>query len=182
EAGADAIGLVVAPGSPRRLSTADAASIAIRLRERVTIVAVVQDPPHLRDVAWADVVQLHGTESPAFVAAHASSTRPLIKALPFDAAEIVAWDAETAVAALLIDSPRAGGGEPFDHGPLAELAPSIAHPIILAGGLRPETVGAAIARVRPHGVDVSSGVESSRGVKDAARIREFCDAVRAATS
>ena len=78
---------------------------------------------------------------------------------------------------LLIDGSSGGRGEVFRHEELAALMPQIDKPVVLAGGLTPQNVGAAIRAVRPFAVDVSSGVETSAGVKDADLMRAFCEAV-----
>src|SRR5262249_34025896 len=109
-----------------------------------------------------------------------ANNRHIIKGMRFDPVQIRRWDQIPHVNALLIDGPAGGGGEGFDHKPLADLMRTISKPVILAGGLTAATVGEAIRTVQPYGVDVSSGVESSRGVKDATMIREFCAAVREA--
>ncbi|MDP7070000.1 MAG: phosphoribosylanthranilate isomerase [Phycisphaerales bacterium] len=182
EAGADAIGLVLAEGSPRTVSTEQAAALAACAGERLATIALMVNPApaqlEARPAAW---LQLHGSESESLVA-QAALMGPVIKAVPHrDIEAITFWDADPNVQLLLIDSPRGGSGQPFDHAALAPLAASLRTPWILAGGLTPETVGAAIQTLRPWGVDVSSGVESSRGVKDAARMRAFCEAVHAAS-
>jgi phosphoribosylanthranilate isomerase len=80
---------------------------------------------------------------------------------------------------VLVEGPRSGSGQVADWTAAAELAARL--PVVLAGGLHAGNVGAAIAAVRPWGVDVSSGVESAPGVKDAALIRDFLNAARAAS-
>jgi len=103
----------------------------------------------------------------------------IIKAFPFDADDCRRWDEHPDVEILLIDGPRGGSGEPFDHAALAPLLATLEKPVIIAGGLDPETVGEVVRDLGPFGVDVSSGVESSRGVKDHDRIRGFTAAARA---
>ena len=122
-------------------------------------------------------MQLHGRETEEVVA---RAPRPVIRGFGFDAEEVRRWEACPHVAALLIDGPAAGSGAAFDHHALAALRTELRKPVILAGGLTPENVADAIRVVRPDAVDVSSGVESSPGVKDPERIRAFCAAVRAA--
>ena len=180
-AGADAVGLVFAPKSPRRVDPATAAAIGAALPPWVAAVGVFADAPGGAIAAdWAgEWVQLHGRGSsvPAELRA-----RRMVRALPIDTEDDVlrAWDADTAVAALLIDAPDPGEGRTFDHQSFAARRATLTKPLVLAGGLTPENVGAAIRLLRPWAVDVSSGVERERGVKDPARIHAFCAAVRAA--
>lgn len=124
-------------------------------------------------------MQLHGNEAEPQIARIANN-RHIIKGMRFDPAQVRRWDQVQHVNALLIDGPSGGGGEGFDHRALADMMRSISKPVILAGGLTTATVGEAIRTVGPYGVDVSSGVETSRGVKDSTMIREFCAAVREA--
>ncbi len=176
EAGASYVGFVLTAGSPRTIALADAVALARDLPSDVPPVAVFRNDERRLIDAWPfPWVQLHGEEPHA----DAALGRPVIKALPFDADAIAAWDDDLNVSALLIDSPTPGGGTTFDHAPLAALRPSIRSTLFLAGGLTPDNVADAVRVVRPEVVDVSSGVESSRGVKDPDRIRAFCDAVRA---
>lgn len=205
-AGADLIGFVFHPKSPRFVSAAAAALLMRRARyvkptgnpAAVRIVALMVDPdqPALDAMACdlaPDVIQLHGTESPAFVAAALRDPGlPVLKAIGVAAGDDLAPAAAFAAtgATLLIDAkpPRdaaypGGHGRPFDWSILRALDP--ATPFLLSGGLTPENVGGAIQTVRGFGlnlvgVDVSSGVESAPGVKDVAKIRAFVAAARAA--
>ncbi len=128
-----------------------------------------------------DWIQLHGSEAAGLVQI-AASTGPVVRAVAFDDTNaITQWDQDPNVARLLIDGHRGGSGIAFDHAAFAEVAATITTPWILAGGLTPETVGPAIECLQPWGVDVSSGVESKPGVKDAGRIAAFCNAARAAS-
>ena len=102
----------------------------------------------------------------------------IIKAIPFDADAVRAWDEHPDVEVLLVDGPSGGGGMRFDHAALAAILPELAKPVVIAGGLDPEIVGDVVRDLGPFGVDVSSGVESSRGVKDHDRIRAFVAAAR----
>lgn len=175
--GVDAIGLVLAPGSPRRLTPAQARSIAARLPRDVAAVAVFRDQSSAEVRAWGGAwVQLHGGETEA----EADLGVAVIKGIPFDEVELRRWDRCPHVAAVLVDGAAPGAGRPFDHAGLAALMPGLHKPIILAGGLTPRNVGAAVARLGPWAVDVSSGVESAPGVKDRALMRAFCDAVEEA--
>jgi len=128
-----------------------------------------------------DYVQFHGSESPERCA---RTSVPVIKALrigdAFDEAELAPYLG--LVAGVLVDSldPQAQGGtgSAFPWRLVEGVAARV--PLLLAGGLRPTNVGAAIAQVRPFAVDVSSGVERTPGIKDHAAIRAFCAAVRKA--
>lgn len=181
EAGADAIGLVFAPGSPRHVLPGLASQIAKTVPPLVSVVGVFRNPSDPEVANWrGEWVQLHGSEVEPQAARLALQHRRIIKGIAFDATQIVRWDNSPHVAALLIDGPAPGSGTAFDHEALAQLMPALRTPVILAGGLTPETVAEAIQAVRPFGVDVSSGVESSKGIKDAGLIRAFCAAAREA--
>jgi len=184
EAGADAIGLVFAEGSPRRVSREAAAAAASATPAFVSVIGLFVDATpaevaEARDECRLHAAQLHGSEDEATAEACGPGA---IKAIRYDAstieAELRRWSAARGVAALLVDGSAGGMGEAFDWAGLAAAREACGKPIILAGGLTPETVGEAIRVARPFAVDVSSGVESSRGVKDVALIRAFCDAVR----
>jgi phosphoribosylanthranilate isomerase len=180
EAGADAIGLVFVPASPRYVLPGPAQRIARSLPPLISAIGVFQNPsdPDLQN--WrGQWVQLHGQETEAQLARVAANRR-IIKGFHFDRAQIERWNSCPHVSALLIDGPVPGSGTLFDHELLVEMKPRLNTPLILAGGLTPETVERAVRLVRPFGVDVSSGVERERGVKDAGLIREFCAAVREA--
>jgi phosphoribosylanthranilate isomerase len=194
DAGADYVGLVFAEGSPRRVEIAHARTLIAeicRVSTTVEPTALFANQPRavieevLEHVDFR-IIQLHGDEDRAFV--ESLSGVRVFKAVPFDLEKINAWrDAPKNVAALLIDAPTkpgeltGGSGRSFDWEALAQLDKTGMPPIILAGGLTPGNVADAISTVRPFGVDVSSGVESSRGVKDPALIRAFCDAVHSAS-
>ena len=201
DAGADAIGLVFVAGSPRRVSIEQAEEIVEALPAFVEPIGLFVDQvtDSIRETSRAvglSTVQLHGRESPG----SAAPLAPLrvIKAVPFDrdvSAALARWRGVAGnLAAILLDTPPAasgdggglpgGGGRPFNWSEIARLRTDgrieMGDRIILAGGLTPENVATAIKRVRPYAVDVSSGVESSRGVKDPDRIGAFCEAVRRA--
>lgn len=178
EAGADAVGLVVdIPQSPRCLTVAEAIEIAATLPRRVMSIAVMQDPPaDLVDQWQGSWVQLHGEEDEAFVA-HCARSKHVIRGFRFDPAAVRRWNDCPEVDVVLIDGSAGGAGEAFRHEALAAMMPQLDKPIILAGGLTPDNVRAAIAALHPFAVDVSSGVESSPGVKDPELIRAFCRAV-----
>ncbi|HEX4881912.1 MAG TPA: phosphoribosylanthranilate isomerase [Porticoccaceae bacterium] len=185
DAGADALGLVFHPPSPRAVTIAQAAAIVAAVGPFVTTVALFVDAEasRVQEVLTATGIllpQFHGDESPEYCAGF---RRPYIKAIRMapnldpDAAAARYPDA----AACLFDAwhPRLAGGtgEVFDW---ARLPSAAARPLILAGGLTPENVARAVREVRPYAVDVSSGVEVAPGHKDARLIREFVTAVHAA--
>ncbi len=180
QAGADAVGVVFAEKSPRLIDKTLARRIVDVLPETITPIGLFQNPL-LEDVSGAKGwqlpwIQLHGDEDEAFISR--IDGHHIIKGFRFDPDEVKRWDEFPGVHVLLIDGTSGGGGESFPHEKLAAMMPEISQPVILAGGLTPENVAEAIRIVKPYGVDVSSGVESSRGVKDAGLIREFCDAVK----
>lgn len=180
EAGAHAVGLVLAEGSPRQIDRATAARLAAHCGTSITPVCLLMNPPAeaLRDLPtrW---LQLHGDESDACIAA-AAQDHLIIKAVPaMDAATLQRIDANSDIARLLVDAPVGGSGEVFDYDAFAELRSALSTPLVVAGGLTPATVPDAITRLHPWGVDVSSGVERDRGVKDHALIAAFCAAVGA---
>lgn len=186
ECGADAIGLVFASDSPRTITPDAAREITGVLPPFVTSVGVVVDMKPERfaevaDVAGFDWGQLHGKEAEPTVRACGPC---LIKAIRYSKETIVdqlrKWSRLDELDAVLIDGGSGGKGELVDWEHLASVQDECDHPIILAGGLTPENVGEAIRIVAPYGVDVSSGVERSPGVKDTGLIAAFCDAVRAA--
>lgn len=178
EAGADALGFVFYPPSPRALSLDELATVCEDLPPFVTRVALFVDPaPDLvaavLDSGLIDLLQFHGQESPAFCQ---SFGRPYLKALAMRP-ELSVTDsmAEYAQASgILLDAWHpavpGGSGERFDWERIPRERP---RPLILAGGLTPANVAQAIRQTRPYAVDVSSGVEASRGVKDAGLIRSF---------
>ncbi len=185
EAGADAVGLVFWPRSPRAVTAAAAREIAAALPPFVARVGVFVDASavemgRLADEVGLDVLQLHGQEPLAILE---GLPRRALKAVQVESeeqlAQALAWAA--AGAGLLVDA--RGGSAPGGTGRtcdwswarrLRERAPFVA----LAGGLTPENVGAALASVAPHALDVSSGVESAPGRKDPRRLRDFVAAVR----
>lgn len=186
DAGADALGFVFHHASPRFIEPADAWEIIRTLPPFVTTVGLTVDlsVDHFRRIETAcptDYTQLHGAESPTIVA---ECGPRIIKGVRFDPAtikdQLAIWSGVDEVDAILVDGSAGGEGEPLDWDALGEFSPNITKPLMLAGGLTPQNVGDAIGAVRPYAVDVSSGVERERGVKDATLIRDFCDAVRRA--
>ena len=183
EAGADAIGLVFYGKSPRAVSIEQAAAILQALPPFVTSVGLFVDMPRdelqqLLQRLPLDLLQFHGDESPADCEGHG---RPYIKALRVRPGEDVAASMAPYAGArgILLDTfvegVPGGTGASFDWSLVPENA---AKPIILAGGLDAGNVATAIRQVRPYAVDVSGGVEASKGIKDAGKIRAFVRAVR----
>lgn len=186
EAGADAVGFVFVRKSPRYIRPKDAWELFREMPPFFTTVglfvnASIDDYAHTERECPTDFGQLHGDESEQTV--QACGPR-LIKAIRFDAATIEAdlrrWSDIDEVDGILVDGSAGGEGATLPWDLLAQAADACSKPLILAGGLTPENVGEAIRVVRPFAVDVSSGVESSPGVKDPARVRAFCAAVRGA--
>jgi len=183
EAGADAIGLVFYAKSPRAVSVQQARAIIAALPPFVTTVGLFVDADRselkaILEVLPLDLLQFHGDETPAACEGFA---RPYIKALRVRPGDDIAARIEpyANAAGILLDTYVAGvpggTGEAFDWSLVPHGLPK---PIILAGGLTAENVRAAIDQVRPYAVDVSGGVEASKGVKDAQKVRAFVRAVR----
>lgn len=192
DAGADMVGFMHFPRSPRHVDIDTLGSLisAARGRAETTVVLVNPDNTLVAQVAalGPDWLQLHGPESPRRVEAiRAEAGLTVIKALPIGGAEDVAAVAGYADIAdrLLLDAKppkqaeRPGGhGIVFDWTLLGGLDPGVS--FMLSGGLTPDNVGEAVRTVRPFGVDVSSGVETAPGEKDAGLVRAFIAAARAA--
>lgn len=178
QSGADAMGLVFYPPSPRHVEPAVAAEIVAALPPFVTVVGlfVNEDPARIQailDQVPLDLLQFHGDESPADCA---RLGHPYIKAIRMADGVDVAGEAERYATArgLLLDTfvpgTPGGTGQAFNWDRAPRNCPK---PIILAGGLTPDNVAAAIAQTRPFAVDVSGGVEASKGIKDSAKITAF---------
>ena len=184
EAGADAIGLVFYPPSPRYVALPTAAALGRLVRPFVTIVGlfVNADPAVVRETLAAvqiHLLQFHGDEDESYCR---QFDRPYVKAARvkpgMDLVQYVAGfpSAQAILLDAFVDG-YGGGGKVFDW----TLIPAdLGKPVILSGGLDARNVADAIVRVRPAAVDVSSGVEASKGIKDAEKIRDFVAAVRAA--
>ncbi len=181
-AGVDAIGLVFAEASQRHVSIEQARALCAALPPFVTAVGLFVDasPAQLQAVLGQvplDLLQFHGQETPEQCRGHG---RPYIKAIPMRPGVDLAAQARryADAAGLLLDaySPTAAGGtgRVFDW---AQAPRDFGLPIVLAGGLTPENVAAAIRQVRPYAVDVSSGVEQDKGIKDAAKMVAFMRSV-----
>lgn len=182
--GADAVGFVFAP-SPRQIDVASAYQLSRQLSPFTARVGVFVDPTPA-DVAGVldrvrlDVVQLHGDESPQSVAAIRALGVRVVKAVrvrsEVSVAHLAAYGADAYLLDTYVPGVAGGTGKSFQWELAKDAARSL--PIILAGGLTPGNVLAALQVVQPHGVDVSSGVESSPGVKDPTRLRQFIARVR----
>jgi phosphoribosylanthranilate isomerase len=195
DAGADLVGLVFFPPSPRAVTMDLAAKLAARARGRALVAALVVDADdklltEIVEHAKPDLLQLHGAESAERVSAIRSRFgRPVMKAIAVaEAADLrLVPDYEAVADRILFDarppkgSSRPGGhGRAFDWKFLAGLARK--KPMMLSGGLTPDNVTEAIRIVRPDAVDVSSGVERAPGKKDPDKIRDFVKNARSAAA
>lgn len=179
--GVDAIGFVFTRRSQRYVGVAQARAMRDALPPFTSVVALFMDddPAWVEDVIAGvrpDLLQFHGNEAAGYAASFA---RPYLKAIPMGGADAQSIaQAHPRASGFLLDShaPGAvgGSGRSFDW----SRAPRLARPVILAGGLDAANVAQAIAVVRPYAVDVSSGIEVVPGIKDAARMRAFVEAVR----
>jgi phosphoribosylanthranilate isomerase len=192
EAGADAVGFVFFPMSPRRTTAERAAAIARALPSTVRRVGVFVNESHeemarVAESVGLDLLQLHGDEAPEVLEGLA---RPVIKAVrvgkTFAQEEAMRYSGKAA--GLLVDTRLpgetqlpGGTGAPFDWSLVKGLAERVPF-LMLAGGLTPENVAEAIRAVRPHAIDVSSGVESLPGRKDPEKVKAFLRAAREAES
>lgn len=182
--GVDAVGLVFAQRSPRRLDVMQAAALRPHAEPFVDVVALFMDSPAelVHDViaqVRPSVLQFHGEEDEAYCR---SFGLPYFKAVAMggDAAD-AEWSRYRSASGLLLDSHARGGGggtgRTFDW---SRIPASLDKPFMLAGGIGPDNVFDAIGAVHPWGVDVSSGIESAPGTKDAAKMRRFVEEVRRA--
>lgn len=182
DAGADALGFVLYAKSPRHVTLERAAALAGRLPPFVTpvLLFVNATPQALREAAEAlpqALLQFHGDETPEQCRA---ADRPYLRAARMaPGVDLLDFAARFSDAqALLLDThveAYGGSGKVFDW---SLIPPSVPLPVVLSGGLSPANVTDGVLRVRPWAVDVSSGVESAKGVKNAALMRRFCKAVR----
>ncbi|MEW1806429.1 phosphoribosylanthranilate isomerase [Arthrobacter sp. SLBN-53] len=184
DAGADAVGFVLT-ASPRVVSPSQAASLLAAVPADVSPIGVFRDEPVADAIAIARAaglhwIQLHGTRSRGDVATVHDAGMKLVRAITMGAAqdEFEDWGEDL----LLIDAAVPGSGESWDYASVAALPVLQGRHWVLAGGLDAANVGAASAAAHAWGVDVSSGVEASRGVKDPAKIRAFVHAAKAAAT
>ncbi|MDR0378579.1 MAG: phosphoribosylanthranilate isomerase [Candidatus Accumulibacter sp.] len=185
DAGVDALGLVFHPPSPRCVDLAQAAQLARLAPPFVSVVGlfVNADPQRVRETLAAvplHLLQFHGDEDEDYCR---QFKRPYIKAARmkpgFDLLHYAsAFPTAQAILADAFVDTYGGGGKTFDW---RLIPPGLPKPLVLSGGLDAANVAEAIARVGPAAVDVSSGVEITRGIKDVAKIRAFVAAARAAT-
>ncbi len=195
EAGADYIGLNFYPNTPRRVDVATAAKLAATMRGRAKIVALVVDADDalIREIALAvapDLFQLHGKETPERVAEITAMTGiPVMKAISVrtaeDATRALAYSGAAALILFDAKPPEGmkgampgGNGVAFDWRALLGVKDKVRY--MLSGGLTPENVAEAIRLTGARAVDVSSGVESAPGEKDADKIRRFIAAAKSA--
>lgn len=186
DAGADAVGFVFVESSPRYVRPEAAFDLMGLLTPLVVSVGVLENADEdafaqIEQICPVHHVQLHGSETPEVVEACGPD---VIKAVRFGSAtfeqDLARWEIDQNVAAILIDAPVGGSGQAIDWRAVAPLTERLSKPVFLAGGLTPQNVAEAIRTVRPYAVDVSSGVERERGVKDAGLIEAFCAAVQRA--
>ena len=180
-AGAGAIGFVFWPGSPRFVDPFRARAIVRALPPFITVVGVFVNQPleYVNGVASLvrlGAVQLHGDETTGFASA---ISVPIIKAIPLGATDegrAAEWPAATTLLLDVHDPVKRGGtGRTIDW--TAAAAVAARRRVLVAGGLTPENVADAVARVRPFGIDVSSGVERAPGIKDHQRLRALFEAL-----
>ena len=187
EAGADAVGFVFYPASPRFVERERAAAISRVLPPMVHRVGLFVDATRdeivrTADAVGLDILQLHGHEPPeSFEGLPRRALKALRVGNDFNPEDALRYEAASGI---LVDTrladeaaPLGGTGTPFDWTLVRGLREKVDF-LMLAGGLDSDNVAEAITAVRPHAVDVSSGVEAERGVKDMARVRSFCEAVR----
>jgi phosphoribosylanthranilate isomerase len=182
-AGADALGFMFCAQSPRCLTPQTAADIIRQLPPFIAKVGVFVDPSAMEiykivDFCGLDTLPLHGNEPPGFCR---QFSVPVIKAFRIQDAESLEPIANYQTAAWLLDSyvpGKSGGTGATFNWDLARQAKKLGGRLILAGGLTPQNVAEAVQQVQPYAVDVSSGVESAPGKKDATRMWEFIAAAK----
>ena len=185
--GVDAIGLNFYPQSPRAISVADVADLIEGLPARVSVVALFVNPTSelVRQVlrtGTVDLLQFHGSESPEFCEQFETPYMKVV-AVKTDSdlkAEFAKYESAQYILLDSFDPIMLGGtGKTFDWGTVVELTQKQRSRLVLAGGLGPANVREAIEIVQPFGVDVSSGVEASKGIKDIKMMQLFIQGVRA---
>jgi len=179
--GADAVGFVFAP-SLRQIAAQQVYDITRRLPPEILTVGVFRDevPSRVIDIvnrSGVRAVQLHGHETPADVAEVSARVRWVIKAVAAGTSDARRAN-QFGTDLVLVDAVTPGSGKMFDWSLIDDIPEGPR--LILAGGLDPENVAAAVQRVAPWGVDVSSGVESSPGKKDARKVKAFVERARQA--
>lgn len=177
--GADAVGFIFAP-SPRQVVPRKVYDITRRLPAETLTVGVFRDEHpqrviELTHAAGLKAAQLHGHETPGDVAEVSAHVRTVIKAVSAGSVDVANARAFGA-SMMLLDAPAPGSGELFDWKLAGEMPEGVR--FLLAGGLRPDNVASGIRLVRPWGVDVSSGVESTPGRKDPVLLKRFIEAAR----
>jgi phosphoribosylanthranilate isomerase len=184
DAGADAVGFVLT-ASPRVVSPSQVASLLSGVPKGVSPIGVFRDEPVADAIAIAraaglEWIQLHGQRSRADVATVHDAGMKLVRAVTMGAGqdEFDDWGEDL----LLIDAAVPGSGKSWDYASVADLPVLQGRNWLLAGGLDAANVGQASAAAHAWGVDVSSGVEASRGVKDPAKIRAFVHAAKSAAT
>ena len=186
ELGVDALGFVLVPASPRCIDAAAAATIRRCLPPFAATVALFKDADaafvqDVIDTLRPDLLQFHGSETPGYCESFAW---PYLKAVAMGGDVRLARVAReyASASALLLDSHTASGlggtGKIFDWSRVT----AVKKPLVLAGGLSADNVAAGVRKLRPHAVDVSSGIERKPGIKDASKMRAFVEAVRRADS
>jgi len=184
EAGADALGFVFHPASPRHISVAAARAVARQLPGYVIRVGVFVDPePELVISALGEcglnLLQFHGGEASQFCRQFGVMAMKAFRIRDADSLQqIPSYDTDAFLLDSYVTGKPGGTGETFNWS-LALEAKKFGKPIFLAGGLTADNVAAAVRRVQPFAVDVSSGVEAAPGKKDSGKMREFVAAVRA---
>jgi phosphoribosylanthranilate isomerase len=182
--GADALGFNFFKGSTRYISPGKAAEICAQVPAFVATVGLFVNEP-LADVnriigsLRLGLVQFHGDETPEYCDSVGHPYMKALRATNRDQIKVEAQSFETAQAILVdtaTDGQFGGTGKTFDW----SMLPDLGKPVVLAGGLDATNVGAAIAATHPYAVDVSGGVERSRGVKDVAKMKKFVEAVQSA--
>jgi phosphoribosylanthranilate isomerase len=179
--GADAVGFIFAP-STRQVAAQQVYDITRRLPPEILTVGVFRDehPDRVIDTvnrAGLKAAQLHGFETPGMVAEVAAQVRWVIKAVVAGGPDATRAD-QFGTDMVLVDAATPGSGNVFDWALLSDLPEGPRY--ILAGGLNAENIGVAVARGRPWGVDVSTGVERSPGRKDPLKVKAFIERARAA--